>query len=683
MASMALAVLALWIVFVFADGHSLAGWQGPVKRSDYSMYDNQFFRVGDTPLDNEVTDCGLVQHQFHHGYIRLREYLERMRGCGRKGKLQNIEGIAKSTIEDLPSYYSNPQQTSQRVQPSGYQQAYREPQGPSQQNGAQRSTTRINSVFRKFGTQSLVNGLNGPLSYTTNSYATPYFRARQPQVHPNYNMGSFHFQNRQKINTSPDPQRYYTEKTAMNAHVYGVPVTAGHQMYRAHLPQTVQAKRPTFSDYYGHLATAQDPRTANPDRRVTVMSEQRRTGHVDSEIDIDDHESKSEERQETQGIDGNESEENDEGTNARIMDGSRAASASKESQEVRGEVKSGVPLMREPPQSPTPAVTTPSADLAASKFPTITNTPTATTNTPTIPEGILQAKTPTQQITISLENQGSASSQGGGLNYANPDSGLASKDEAGSANSVNQGSPSSPNGQEIDGNKDDDKLKAFLAPNSETVDKPNQTPSQQTDTTGSSVSNEPQTPSSQQTASLNSATQENSQSPNPSQKPNVAINLDVLKNKILHSSDAGFLKRMLTLIRKITHHKDFSKLAVMQKSAIMGVGKAVGKAVGQPNAVRSQIAPQPPAMQPGDYTSYGNTGTDFSSQYVNRRPPFMQPGDYTARAQTVRTAVPRHEVTKKFEIERNPYQPAPRMAYVPPYWNLQRLNYGIYNGNAP
>ena len=43
-------------------------------------------RVGDTELDDEVTDCALVEHQFKKGYIRLREYLERKRGCGRRGK---------------------------------------------------------------------------------------------------------------------------------------------------------------------------------------------------------------------------------------------------------------------------------------------------------------------------------------------------------------------------------------------------------------------------------------------------------------------------------------------------------------------------------------------------------------------------------------------------------------------
>lgn len=46
-------------------------------------------RVGDTELDDEITDCALVEHQFRKGYIRLREYLERKKGCGRQGNLHS------------------------------------------------------------------------------------------------------------------------------------------------------------------------------------------------------------------------------------------------------------------------------------------------------------------------------------------------------------------------------------------------------------------------------------------------------------------------------------------------------------------------------------------------------------------------------------------------------------------
>ncbi|XP_015776476.1 PREDICTED: uncharacterized protein LOC107354506 [Acropora digitifera] len=87
-------------VLICIKGFAL-GSISPEKPSDYSMYDNQFYRVGDTELDDEVTDCALVEHQFKKGYIRLREYLERKRGCGRRGKLTNIEGIEKSTEDDI------------------------------------------------------------------------------------------------------------------------------------------------------------------------------------------------------------------------------------------------------------------------------------------------------------------------------------------------------------------------------------------------------------------------------------------------------------------------------------------------------------------------------------------------------------------------------------------------------
>ena len=57
--------------------------------SEFTFSFSQFHyvadHVGDTELDDEVTDCALVEHQFKKGFIRLREYLERRRGCGRQG----------------------------------------------------------------------------------------------------------------------------------------------------------------------------------------------------------------------------------------------------------------------------------------------------------------------------------------------------------------------------------------------------------------------------------------------------------------------------------------------------------------------------------------------------------------------------------------------------------------------
>ncbi|KAJ7357547.1 hypothetical protein OS493_024354 [Desmophyllum pertusum] len=94
-------MLVKWAVILSAFIAASRGSISQEKRSDFSMSDNQFYRVGDTELDDEITDCALVEHQFRKGLIRLREYLERKRGCGRQGKLQNIEGIEKSTEDDI------------------------------------------------------------------------------------------------------------------------------------------------------------------------------------------------------------------------------------------------------------------------------------------------------------------------------------------------------------------------------------------------------------------------------------------------------------------------------------------------------------------------------------------------------------------------------------------------------
>ena len=57
--------------------------------------------------------------------------------------------------------------------------------------------------------------------------------------------------------------------------------------------------------------------------------------------------------------------------------------------------------------------------------------------------------------------------------------------------------------------------------------------------------------------------------------PQPSINFDILKNKIMHSTNTTFLRRMLTLIRKITHHKDFQKLQGPARSFVAQAGSAV------------------------------------------------------------------------------------------------------------
>lgn len=216
--------------------------------------------------------------------------------------------------------------------------------------------------------------------------------------------------------------------------------------------------------------------------------------------------------------------------------------------------------------------------------------------------------------------------------------------------------------------------------------------------------------------------------PSPTKKPGgLAINLDVLKNRISSSKDVGFLKRMLTLIKKITHHKDFNKLGGTQKSAIMQAGKAVHNAVSKNNVVDQRSSIQTPSANwsPGQYTTQGYVASqqassaavqrsfiqqnppkwnprDYTNGYspvyaapqgvnyaypsyqasLQNYPPHWNPGDYTSGSPSAQLVKPKPKiVAKKFQIERHPQRPV--VSYKPPYASLQRLNFGLYNGNTP
>ena len=134
---------------------------------------------------------------------------------------------------------------------------------------------------------------------------------------------------------------------------------------------------------------------------------------------------------------------------------------------------------------------------------------------------------------------------------------------------------------------------------------------------------------------------------------NLEINLDVLKHKIMHSTNATFLRRMLTLIRKITHHKDFKKLDTKGQNIVMKANSAVSainNAYEQEQRARVQMSPprNPRPMPPA-------INTDLMDDDV---------------------------ITKKFQIERKPVQYQPQPLYNNPYYNLQRWQYGLYNGNT-
>ena len=125
------------------------------------------------------------------------------------------------------------------------------------------------------------------------------------------------------------------------------------------------------------------------------------------------------------------------------------------------------------------------------------------------------------------------------------------------------------------------------------------------------------------------------------------IDLDVLKNKIMHTTNATYLRHMLQLIRQITHHRDFQKL---QGPARAFVDRA-NTAVQALSKAYSQRLARPVARQP-----------------------YPQPQQHAA-------------VVKKFQIARNPYYALQRsyyrVPYQPPYYALQRMQYGWYNGNTP
>lgn len=293
---------------------------------------------------------------------------------------------------------------------------------------------------------------------------------------------------------------------------------------------------------------------------------------------------------------------------------------------------------------------------------------------------------------------------------------------------VNPALPINPSGQvkgdDLNGGSDGSKLDEFLKPESGNDDKQDQQDAE--DKTA-----DQQTPATQE---------QQPAAPELNKKPgNLAINLDVLKNRISSSKDVGFLKRMLSLIRKITHHKDFYKLGGVQRNAIMQAGMAVHNAVSSKSddiSQRSSIQPQPmnwspgqytaqgyynpqygvsaavqrsfiqqnpPSWKPGDYT-YNGYNAYASSPRVNYAypsyqasahysPPHWSPGDYTTGSSTAQLVKPKPQTqksTKKFQIERNQYTEAKTQAqrpvassYRPPYSSLGSLSFGLYNGNTP
>lgn len=191
------------------------------------------------------------------------------------------------------------------------------------------------------------------------------------------------------------------------------------------------------------------------------------------------------------------------------------------------------------------------------------------------------------------------------------------------------------------------------------------------------------------------------------------INLDVLKNKILHTTNATFLRRMLALIQKITHHKDFHKLQAPARSFVAQANTAV-QALN--HAYKERVSSTPVAMgidyplsKKSDVQRMNqayNINQRISASPINFGTANQLYGNNYKKSSTVQTinnqaynqrisASPlnmatgnplygnNYSVTKKFQIARNPYYQNYYQYRQPYYSNLQSMQYGLYNGNQP
>ena len=186
-----------------------------------------------------------------------------------------------------------------------------------------------------------------------------------------------------------------------------------------------------------------------------------------------------------------------------------------------------------------------------------------------------------------------------------------------------------------------------------------------------------------------------------------SINLDVLKNKILHTTNATFLRRMLALIQKITHHKDFHKLQAPARSFVAQANTAVQAL----NKAFSERVSSSPVTMGIDYPLTKKSGVQRLNQAynVNQRMPAAPVSLGTVNqlyANNYKKSVVQalnnqaynerisaspvnrfygnndYSLTKKFQIARNPYYQN-YYQYRQPYSNLQSMQYGLYNGNVP
>lgn len=190
-----------------------------------------------------------------------------------------------------------------------------------------------------------------------------------------------------------------------------------------------------------------------------------------------------------------------------------------------------------------------------------------------------------------------------------------------------------------------------------------------------------------------------------------SINFDVLKNKIMHTNNATFLRRMLTLIQKITHHKDFQKLQAPARSLVAQANTAV-QALN--NAYKERVSSSPVAVGTGDQLypmskksavqrlnqaysgrisaspiNLGIGNQIYRNVYPVTKKSSVQAMNqaYNPRISTMGTANRFYgnnfSQSKKFQIARNPYYQNYYQYRQPYYSNLRSMQYGLYNGNVP
>ncbi|XP_020632378.1 uncharacterized protein LOC110069225 [Orbicella faveolata] len=157
-------MLLKWAVILSVFVAASFGSVLPGKRSDFSMYDNQFSRVGDTELDDEITDCALVEHQYRKGYIRLREYLERKRGCGRRGNL-NLDVLKNKILHTTNATFLR--RMLALIQKITHHKDFHKLQAPARSFVAQANTAvqALNNAYNERVSSSPVTmGIDYPLS---------------------------------------------------------------------------------------------------------------------------------------------------------------------------------------------------------------------------------------------------------------------------------------------------------------------------------------------------------------------------------------------------------------------------------------------------------------------------------------------------------------------------------------